>query len=481
MAIRATILAACLLLAACEAAEDGPIAVSAVGGPPRLVNPNLQPLAPPDAMLTESTAQGLVRFDPSGQIEPALAQSWIVSDDGLRYTFRLARAQWANGGAVTAEQVAARLRAVVSRASRNPLKPLLLVVEDVEAMTENVLEISLQAPRPNLLQLLAQPELAVIRNNAGTGPFRAAAREDGSLLLSMHRPEEEEEGESGHAPDLLLRGERAALAVARFARGEADLVTGGTIGDLPIAQAADPPGAALRFDPVNGLLGLVFTESSGALAQPALRGALSMAIDRAALVAAMAVPELQPRLSIVPSGIRELPRPAVPAWAESPLPVRRAIAERSIAAVSGEQPVTVRVALPDGPGYRLLFAHLRRDWRAIGVTAQRVGFGADADLRLIDAVAPANLSTWYLRRFSCDSSSVCSEAADRQLDSARLARNAAERQQLLADADRLLADAVPFIPLAAPVRWSLVAQRLNGFQPNPFGRHFAGALLVERR
>ena len=143
--------------------------------------------------------------------------------------------------------------------------------------------------------------------------------------------------------------------------------------------------------------------------------------------------------------------------------------------------MTVRVAMPDAPGYRLLFAHLRRDWRAIGVDAIRVGPDADADLRLIDAVAPGNVATWFLRRFSCGANPVCNAEADAALDAARLAQSPAERQRLLAEADRLLAESAPFIPLAAPVRWSLVAPRLTGFQPNPFGRHFVGALLARRR
>lgn len=480
--IRTTILAASavLLLLGCRERESGPIAVSAVGGPPRLVNPNLEPLDPPSAFLIEATAQGLVRFDASGQIEPALAQSWIVSDDGLRYTFRLARSEWAGNGAVNAEQVAARLTAAVSRASRNPYKPLLVVIQGIEAMTDDVLEISLKAPRPNFLQLLAQPELAVIRNGTGTGPFRSTPQEGGAILLSMHRADEEQ-GEQGHAPDVALRGEQAALAVARFDAGQADLVTGGTFGDLPIARAADPPNAALRFDPVAGLFGLAFTEASGVLGDREVRRALSMAIDRAAMVAALGVPGLQPRVSLVPAGLEELPGPASPDWAVSQLPVRRRIAAATIAANSDEGPLTVRVAMPDGPGYRLLFALLRRDWRAIGVAAERVSPAADADLRLVDAVAPADLSTWYLRRFACETGSVCSEEADRELAAARLAPTFAERQQHLAAADRLLAELVPFIPLTAPVRWSLVAPRVNGFQTNPFGRHFAGGLVAERQ
>jgi oligopeptide transport system substrate-binding protein len=135
------------------------------------------------------------------------------------------------------------------------------------------------------------------------------------------------------------------------------------------------------------------------------------------------------------------------------------------------------VAMPEGHGYRLLFAHLKRDWRAIGVTAERVALDANADLRLVDAVAPANLSTWYLRRFSCDLSAICNREADVEMAAARLAPNPVERRQRLVEGDRLLAEAVPFIPLAAPVRWSLVAPRLAGFRTNMFGRHFVGGLV----
>jgi oligopeptide transport system substrate-binding protein len=483
MAIRAKILAAAAaalaLLGGCDEVESGPVTVSAIGGPPRLANPNLEPVDQPTAFLLEATAQGLVRFDSTGQIEPALAQSWIVSDDGLRYTFRVARsAQWANGDDVTAEPVAARLQAASSRASRNPLKPLLGAIAGVEAMTEDVLEISLRAPRPHFLQLLAQPQLAIVRNGAGAGPFRAEPREDGSFLLSVHRSDEEEE-EQGHAPDVILRGEPAAMAVARFDQGRADLVTGGTMNDLPIARAAEPADDALRFDPVSGLFGLAFASNEGAVADPEVRSALSMAIDRAALVAAMGVPALQPRTSIVPPGIDELPRPSVPGWAATALAGRRATAAAVIAAAAEDDGLRIRVAMPEGPGYRLLFAHLRRDWRAIGVAAERVAETADADLRLIDSVAPANLSTWYLRRFECGANPVCSAEADIELAAARTAPDRAERQRRLTAADRLLMELTPFIPLTAPVRWSLVTPRLTGFQVNPFGRHFAGRLIAE--
>jgi oligopeptide transport system substrate-binding protein len=472
---RTALFAVALSLSACDEAETGPLRVSAIGGPPQLRNPNLQALDPPSAFLTEAVAQGLVRFDAAGEIEPALAQSWIVSDDGMRYTFRIRRLQWPDDSPVTAEQVASRLRAASSRASRNPLKPVLGTIETVVAMTDQVLEIRLRGPRPNQLQLLAQPHMAIIVANRGTGPYALAEAEGDAARLAL--PSADDDAEDDDIPELLLRGERAAAAIARFARGDGDLVTGGTVGELPLARAARLPNNRLVFDPAAGLFGLSFAVNEGPLADPAVRRALSMAIDRDALVVALGVPTLQPRTSLAPAIAGELPRPALPDWALSPMPMRRQAATQAIAALPA--PLRVRVAMPDGPGYRLLFAYLRRDWRLIGVEAVRVAPAQPAELRMIDEVAPALLAPWYLRHFACDSSRVCDPAADQALLAARIAPNAVERQAQLAIADQILTGLAPFIPLGSPVRWSLVSPRLTGFRPNPFARHPAGTLITE--
>jgi peptide/nickel transport system substrate-binding protein len=462
-----------LLLGACGEKKSGPVAVSAIGEPPRLLNPSRQPLDPASAFLIESAAQGLVRFDAGGEIEPALAQSWVISDDGLRYTFRIARgSKWENGDPVTADEVVARLRAAGAASSRNSLKPLLGAIDEIVKMTDDVLEIDLKAPRPNFLQLLAQPELGLVRGRIGSGPFRPTAQRDGSILLALP-PSDEEEEAPVQAPAVVLRGESAAAAVARFDLREAELVVGGRLGDLPIARAAEPAATMLQFDPVDGLLGLAFSGSKGPLAAPDTRQALAMAIDRAGLVQALGVRRLAPRETLLPAGIEGL-APAAPAWAGAALADRRQQALRLLAG----QHLAIRVALPDGPGYRLLFAWLRRDWATIGVAAQRVRPGETADLVLIDEVAPAALATWYLRHFTCDASRLCVETADAALDQARLAPNAGIRRTLLAQADRALADASLYIPLATPIRWSLVAPRLSGFRPSAFGRHPAGELIA---
>jgi peptide/nickel transport system substrate-binding protein len=471
-------LAAFLVLAGCGVPETGPIEVSAIGGEPRLGDPNRVALDPPSAFLTEAIAQGLVRFNAEGDIEPALAQSWIISDDGLTYTFRLRRTNWTGGGRVTAQQVAARLRAAMGRASRNPLRPVLGAVSEIVAMTDEVIVINLRGPRPNFLQLLAHPELAILQDGAGTGPYRLAGNEGGAARLQIIRGEDEEAPPD--SPDIALRGEAATRAIARFADGRRVLVIGGTAGDLAYARAADLPNNALVFDPVGGLFGLSFNPRGGVLAGPTVRRALSMAIDRQALASALGAPGLAPRTSLAPAGVQDFPNVVQPDWAGLSQAQRRDEAARLLAALSLPSPIRIRVAMPDGPGYRLVFAYLRRDWRLIGVEAARVGPNDVADMNFIDEVAPANLGSWYLRHFTCEASAVCDAAADAALLAARLAPTAAERQTQFALADGILSRATPFIPLTAPVRWSLVPGRLDGFRPNPFARHPAVNLIAER-
>ncbi len=467
-----------LLAAACSQSERGPLRVDAIGAAPERVNPNLRPLDPPRAFLLYATAQGLVRFDAGGQVEPALAESWIVSDDGLRYTFRLAPAP-VGGRAVPAEQVVVRLRAALSRASRNPLKPALGLIERVEAMTGRVLEIRLVAPRPNFLQLLAQPEMAILVEGAGTGPYMATPADGDRLLLAEPSVADEEFDAADRAlPPLLLRGARAADAVARFVAGETDLVTGGTGAELPIASVARLPRGTLRYDPVSGHYGLEVIRADGLLGDAARRDALSSVIDRAALTETVGAPDPQPRASLLPAGVADGPVPIAPAWALLPIEERRAAARRLLADYDG--PRQLRVAVRDGYGSRLLIAHLRRDLGAIGIEVSPVKPGAAADLRLLDQVAPAAIGAWYLRHFQCGRSAVCDPAADAALAAARFAPNAAERRERLAEADRLLTAAVPFIPLSQPVRWSLVGGRATGWQPNAFGLRFPGTLVAQR-
>ena len=119
----------------------------------------------------------------------------------------------------------------------------------------------------------------------------------------------------------------------------------------------------------------------------------------------------------------------------------------------------------------MLFGFVARDLRAIGVDAVRALPGETAELTLIDAVAPGDSANWYLRSFACAEGHPCSPASEAALDASRSAPSLMERSAQFAEADRQLTALVPFIPIATPVRWSLVAPSLDAWRESPRGRH----------
>jgi len=462
---------ALLLAPACRPQPQGPLKAVVIGDEPKIRDPALGPLRPSDAVLLQNVAQGLVRFDAAGNVVGGLAERWNVSDDGLSYIFRIASRNWPDGTKITAQQVARLLKRQLAERSRNPLKDALGAVDDIVAMTDRVIEIRLLAPRPNLLSLLAEPEFAILRGNEGTGPFTAAPTGGPGGEVHLSRAMVAGEEEEAQHEDVLLAGATADGAISDFVGGKADLVLGGTFADLPLATRVKLPRNALRFDPASGLFGLVPNRRGGKLDNPEVRQLLSAALDRSAFVGALGVPGLAPRATLLEPGLDGVPAPVQPTWFAAPLadrlPALRATADR----LFGKTRPTITVALPKGPGVDLLLAQLQHDWGAIGLTIEQAQSPAAADFVLVDEVAPSTSAAWFVRRFRCAAVPICDTEADQLMEAARQTPVPAQRYALLAQAAARIDDAQLFIPLAAPVRWSLVSTRVQGFAGNRYARH----------
>jgi peptide/nickel transport system substrate-binding protein len=466
------ILAALALVpAGCRDKNEGAPKVIVIGGEPRVRDPAAGPLSPPDAVLVGNVAQGLVQFDASGNIVGGLAERWNVSDDGLSYIFRIASTNWSNGRKVSAQQVAKLLKRSIAASSGNPLKDTLGAVEDIVAMTDRVIEIRLRSPRPNLLALLAQPEFAILRAGDGTGPFQVSADRGPEGELRLTREVMTADEEETRRDQLLLSGAPAKQAVRAFVEEKADMVLGGTFADLPFAEAARLPRGSLRFDPAMGLFGLVPTHSAGGLDDPDVRRMLSQAIDRDTFVAALRVPGLGARATILEPSLEGVADPAPVAWASVPIAQRRQQLAAEAQREFGAEKPAVRIYLPEGPGGDLLFNRLLADWSVLGLTVQRAKSPASADFRLVDAVAPSTSPAWFLRQFRCGVAAVCDADADKLLDAAREALIPAQRGALLSQAAARIDGQQLFIPITAPVRWSLVTGRIEGFAGNRYARH----------
>lgn len=473
-------LAAALLVGGCGRDEGGATRIAAIGPKPKLVETVLAPLSPGDALLRSNMAQGLVRFDERGQVVPGLAERWNVSDDGLSYIFRLETGEWQDGRKIRADEVARILSRQLRQASTNPLKDTLGAVGEIVAMTDRVIEIRLNAPRPNLLQLLAQPEFGLVRSSVGTGPFKLSLPDE---LPAGTRPEKNPDAlfithriiipdAKDPVETVRLKGGEAQSLVAAFANGGLDLVLGGTVGDLPVALRAKIPRGALRFDPVGGLFGLAPTSRSELLKDKDVRKLLSRAIDRSALVAGLRVDGLTPRATLLQPGLEGLGTPPQPEWLSASASDRRDALVAEARRLFGEtvRPA-LRIAVPAGPGGDYLLARIRYDWAPIGIKVERAPGPESADFVWIDEVAPSNSPAWFLRRFRCEVAPICAEEAEPLLAAARAAPDAVQRAAQFQEAARLMDEEQLFIPVAAPIRWSLVSGRVPGFAENPFARH----------
>lgn len=461
------------LLGGCDAEDAGPVEASVIGPPVRIVDPAREALSAPTAVLLGAIAQGLVRFDDNGQIEPGLAERWIVSDDGKSYLFRLADLHWTDGTAVTTEAVARRLRAAIAATATNPDRRLFAVVDEVLVMTDQVIEIRLKAPRPNMLQLLAQPEMALLSGRDGTGPMRIEHSERGGVVLLTPV----DDGDPDTPPPaaeakVRLRGEKASRAIARYQLGRAHLVLGGTYANLLMARVADIPSRELRVDPTAGLFGIEILSGEGFLAIRDNRAALSMAIDRTDLLTKYAVRGWTPTISLTPDQLDSAGVPTLPPWNDLEIEERRRLAASRVAAWRVANPLpTLRMAVADAAGARLLFSYLRASWAGIGITLVAVPEGAKADFAVIDDVAPMDSISWYLDRVSCARGYPCDPVAEEKRLLARSARTLDDRAVLLAEAEAAASDSAWFIPIAPPLRWSLVSPRLSVFRENPRATH----------
>ena len=148
--------------------------------------PNLDPTGGAAAAIDEidyaNVFEGLTRFGPDGAVEPALAASWEVSEDGRRYVFTLQEnVDFHDGSEFDAEDVKFSIERALAEDSTNAQKPLLENIADVEVIDTFTVALNLAEPSGDLPFNLAWGDAVMLDEASaataatapvGTGPFR---------------------------------------------------------------------------------------------------------------------------------------------------------------------------------------------------------------------------------------------------------------------------------------------------------------------
>src|SRR5690606_19932560 len=255
--LKSVVIAAALALATSSAAiaQRTDIVIGMVLEPP-----HLDPTAGAAAAIKEvgyaNIFEGITRIGPDGAVQPGLAESWEISDDGKVYTFKLRTGvKFHDGADFSADDVKFSIDRAMAEDSVNPQKGLYSAIESVEVVDPATVVVTLKHPQGAFLWNMGWGEAAIVSpatadNNkehpVGTGPVKFDSWAKGSSIKLVKNPDYWGE------PVALERAEfrivpDAAAAVPALLSGDVHAFSNMPAGDaLPQVQA-DP-----RFKVVIG-------------------------------------------------------------------------------------------------------------------------------------------------------------------------------------------------------------------------------------
>ncbi|MBX9461959.1 MAG: ABC transporter substrate-binding protein [Aquamicrobium sp.] len=165
--------------------------------------PHLDPTAGAAAAIKEvgyaNIFEGITRIGPDGAVQPGLAESWEISDDGKVYTFKLRTGvKFHDGADFSAEDVKFSIDRAMAEDSVNPQKGLYSAIEKVEVVDPATVVVTLKHPQGAFLWNMGWGEAAIVspasadgnkEKPIGTGPFKFENWAKGSSITLVKNPD----------------------------------------------------------------------------------------------------------------------------------------------------------------------------------------------------------------------------------------------------------------------------------------------------
>lgn len=500
-------------------AKEGPRFVFAQGNEPRTLDPGLI-TDTYGSFFAQNLFEGLLVWDAAGQTtKPGAAERYELSPDGTTWTFHLRRdAIWSNGDPVTATDFLVAWRRVLNPEFGSDYASLLYPIKGARALAEGdvvdaatlgvtvqdrfTLVVELDAPTPWFDAIVAHHVTSPV-NSGALKRHGYAWWQPGRIVVNgpfnLHR------WTPGESIVLRRNGYYHAADAVKLWEVEARLVTDpaevvrmyeagelhwtGHSGLLPpgrLAELAARPDA--RSSAELGTAWLWVNTDHGPLADPRVRRALGMALDRGALAAVLGPGDIVSE-RMIPPGMPDYTAPDVPAPN-----VDEAQALLTQAGFpSGEGFPPLELAVDARPVHARLAELVAAQWserlgievttyvrdygahaEAVRTGAYQVGRGgwlgdypdASSFLELLETDNALNSANWSNSSF------------DGLVREARRTSDPASRLRLLSQAERLAIEEAPIIPLYHFGSLSLLKPFVSGFVDNPMQVHLLRYLDV---
>jgi oligopeptide transport system substrate-binding protein len=517
-----------LSLTACSGGSDGttPLATLERGLPsdPETLDPQ-KARSTQAAEVLRDIGEGLLGYTATGELVPAAAASWEISEDGLSYTFHLRpEARWSNGDPVTAGDFVLGMLRLVDPATAAFYAQMIGAIDNasaivtgeqppdalgVTAVDPHTLRVQLTRPTPYLLALLTHPSTfpahpgSLETHGDGfarpgrlvtNGAYRLDAWVPGSLV-SLRR-NEHYWNNAATAIDAVnyhvLVQDTSELN--RYRAGELHITS--TVPPDSFAQVKAEYGDQLRIAPYLGVYYYGFNLTKPPFKDnPLLRQALSMAVDREQLALSVTGRGEAPAYSWVPAGVQNYEPPLMSFSALSKTD-RETLARRLYkeAGYGEDKPLRVELRYNTSDTNRKIAVAIQSMWaEVLGVETTLINEEFQVLLaNMRDAeVTQVFRSSWlgdyndahtFLSVLLADSAANMPRYANREFDSlmSRAAEQVdlARRRLYLEEAERIMLADHPVIPLYFFVSKHLVSPAVSGWGDNVLDYHYSQHLSL---
>ncbi|PWC16257.1 diguanylate cyclase [Brenneria roseae subsp. roseae] len=238
----------------------------------------------------------LVRVDNSGtKLEPGLAESWSISQDGKVYTLKIRDARFSDGTPVTASDAAFSLLRIRDN-SESLWRDSYSIIDKAEAPDPHTLVITLKSPSAPFLSQLALPNASVISEKAlkaegeeafaekpmGSGAFSVKEWTRGEKVVLVKNPYfwQADQVSLDGVEWLTLPDDNTRML--KVQAGELDAAL--SVPFSRIESLQKDPNLTVDLDRSTREDHLLINHEHGALAKTEVRQALDFAIDKDAIV-----------------------------------------------------------------------------------------------------------------------------------------------------------------------------------------------------
>ena len=470
--------------------------------------------------------EGLTRLDKEGKPRLAGAESVTISPDGLTYRFTLRDCFWSNGDPVTAHDYEYAWKSILSPNFPSSYSYAFAMVKNahdaraqkvsldevgIHAENDKTLVVELSHPAPYFLEFLANPIFSPVskkvceknpdwsknggKGYVGNGPFTLSKWNHSESFTLSKNPLYHEKDKVLLSTVFVSIVDDPQTALALFEKGEIDMC-GEPFGTMPLdAIPSLIKERKLITQDVGSVYWLEVNTQISLLSSPKIRKALALSINRRELIQHLLQGNEAPAFSILPPILQKVKEPL---FHDHDLARAKELFNEGIAELKLDVKALPHLAIThwSDPREKAVAQALQSEWqKAFGINVDLISCDWSAYFKKVSSsdyqIAGLTWWSWYndpmynLEFMKFKNSGLNGTGWENSqyislLNDANMTVSQSMRDDFFEQAETLITEELPLIPVYHPTYKYLKKPTLKGFFITPLGQlDLRGAYFAE--